>query len=212
VLAALSGALIWFGAVTVDRAFEWNEPVLLWQDTILKSPEFAPAYNEYGLALMRMSRFDEAKVQFERAIALGYTERPRRNLAFIAKHEERDARSAEQLLQAEYESGVRTRFLYTQLAGAKLELAAESPQRHDEYLREAIKMYELAYDLDPAYHLAHYRIGQLLLTLGDYDLARQHFEHAAGHGGADDFFVEPSRRIVEKLKFGSYAASPRRSS
>jgi tetratricopeptide (TPR) repeat protein len=212
VILVLSGILIWFGVTTVHRGLQWTEPVSLWQDTVTKSPEFAPAYNEYGIALMRAKRYEEAKTQFEHAISLGYTDKPRQNLALIARYRDRDPKEVERLLRAEIERGIQTPRLYIGLAGAQLVLAGREPNRYEAYLREAIQNYQRAYELDPSNHLMHYRIGQLQLTLGHYDLARQHFEEAAEKGSPGDFFVEPSIRIVEKLRTGTYAASPRRSS
>lgn len=211
-MVALASVILWFGVLTLQRSLQWEEPVEIWADTISKSPRFAPAYNEYGIALMEARRYDEAKIQFEQAIALGYTERPRQNLALIAQHEDHDTREAERLLRAELDRGIRTPRLYIRLAGAQLALAGEEPDRFEPHVREAIEMYERAVELDPSNHLMHYRIGQLRLTLGDYESARSHFEQAAEKGAADDFFVEPSRRILEKLRSGTYAAPPRRSS
>jgi tetratricopeptide (TPR) repeat protein len=211
-IAACVSVIVWFGVLTFQRNLQWEQPVKIWEDTVRKSPRFASAYNEYGIALMEARRYDEAKAQFERAIALGYTERPRQNLALIAEYEDHNTREAERLLHAELDHGVRTPRLYIRLAGTKLALAGEEPDRHEAYVREAVEMYERAYELDPSNHLMHYRIGQLLLTLGDHENAKSHFEQAANRGAEGDFFVEPSRRIVEKLRSGVYAAPPRRSS
>lgn len=211
-VASFVSTIIWFGVLTLHRSSQWEQPLEIWDDTIRKSPDFASARNEYGIALMEAGRYGEAKAQFEQAIALGYTERPRQNLALIAKYGDHDTREAERLLRAELDQGVRSPRLYIRLAGTQLALASEEPSRYETYVHEAIRMYERARELDPSNHLMHYRIGQLLLTLGDYENARPHFEQAAEKGGAGDFYVEPSRRIVEKLKSGKYAAPPRRSS
>lgn len=210
-VVSCASAIIWFGVLTLHRSSQWEQPLEIWEDTIRKSPRFAFAHNEYGIALMGARRYEEAKIQFEQAIALGYTERPRQNLALIAQHEDHDPREAERLLHAELDHGVRTPRLYIRLAGTQLALAGEEPDRYEARVREAVAMYERAYELDPSNHLMRYRIGQLLLNLGDYENARPHFEQAADKGMAGDFFVEPSRRIVERLRSGVYAASPRRS-
>lgn len=210
--ASCASAMIWFGALTVQRSGQWEEPLKIWEDTVSKSPRFAPAYNEYGIALMEVRRYEEARTRFEQAIVLGYTERPRDNLALIAQHEDHDTREAERLLRTELDRGIRTPRLYIRLAGIQLALAGEEPDRFETYVREAIEMYEHAFELDPSNHLMHYRIGQLLLSVGDYENARPHFEQAADKGKVGDFFVEPSRRIASKLRSGAYAASPRRSS
>lgn len=200
---ALSAAVLavcgWFFVGTYFRNLVWQEPLLLWEDTVRKSPEFPIARNEYGIALMGAKRYDEAKQQFEKAIELGYRAKPLENLALMATYIDHDHQEAEKLLTRAIDDGGQRPGLYSRLATNYVWQAGTEPDTNpNELFRHAIKLYEQAF----AHHgdpVVLYRIGQLYIRLGEYDKARSFFQQAIDHGGPDDFFVAPSRAIILKL-------------
>ncbi len=56
--------------LTRERNLVWRTDLSLWGDTASKSPESGRAQMNYGLALMRRGRYDEAEDRFRRALAL----------------------------------------------------------------------------------------------------------------------------------------------
>lgn len=196
---AIVAVCVWFFAGTYARNLVWQEPMLLWEDTVRKSPEFPIAHNEYGIALMADQRYNEAKQHFEKAIELGYRAKPLENLALIAVYVDRNPQEAEKLLTLAIDGGGQKGKLYSRLATNYAQQAgSEQTSGSIHLLRTAIRMYEQAY----AHHgdpVALYRIGQLYIRLAEYEKARSFFEQAIGKGGPDDFFVAPSKTIVLKL-------------
>jgi tetratricopeptide (TPR) repeat protein len=189
----------WFFVGTYLRNVVWQEQLLLWEDTVRKSPEFPIARNEYGIALMGEKRYDEAKEQFEKAIELGYRAKPLENLALMASSVDQDHEEAEGLLRQAIEGGGKRGRLYSRLATNYVRRASdESNPNSNDFLRTAISLYEQAYAYqgDP---VAFYRIGQVYLRLREYKKAQSSFERAIEKGGPDDFFVAPSKTIVGKL-------------
>ncbi len=189
----------WFFVGTYLRNVVWQEQLLLWEDTVRKSPEFPIARNEYGIALMGEKRYDEAKEQFEKAIELGYRAKPLENLALMASFVDHDHEEAEGLLMQAIEGGGQRGRLYSRLATNYVRRANdESNPNSNDFLRTAIRLYEQAY----AHHgdpVVWYRIGQVYLRLGEYKKAQSSFERAIEKGGPDDFFVAPSKTMVVKL-------------
>lgn len=188
-----------FFVATYSRNLIWQEPKLLWQDTVKKSPGFPIAHNEYGIALMSEKRYDEAKAQFEEAIRLGYRAKPLENLAMMAAFIDSDHQQAEALLKQAIDDGGPQGRLYSRLATTYVRRASqESNSTSRELLRTAIGLYEQAYahQGDP---VVLYRIGQLYLRIGEYGEARVFFERAIDQGHPKDFFVAPSKAIVLKL-------------
>jgi tetratricopeptide (TPR) repeat protein len=69
VLLAAVLALV-LGAATVLRNQDYRSEVALWRDTVRKSPGKARAWNNLGYAYQLEGRREEAKVAYERALAL----------------------------------------------------------------------------------------------------------------------------------------------
>ena len=67
-LATGAAALIVFATLaTHARAGVWSDPVLLWQDTALKSPDKVRAHFQLGFAYFDQGRFDLAISEFEKS-------------------------------------------------------------------------------------------------------------------------------------------------
>lgn len=61
---------------TIHRNRAWQTPFTLWEDVVKKHPNTARGRYNLGCEYLRMGRFDEAIIQFEKAIAIkpGYVE------------------------------------------------------------------------------------------------------------------------------------------
>jgi tetratricopeptide (TPR) repeat protein len=68
--AATALVMILLTLMTRDRNRDWRDELTLWQDTAEKSPESSRAQMNYGLALMRLGRYEEAVQRFRRTIEL----------------------------------------------------------------------------------------------------------------------------------------------
>jgi protein O-mannosyl-transferase len=55
---------------THARAEVWSDPVLLWQDTALKSPNKVRAHFQLAFAWFEQGRFDLAVVEFQKTAEL----------------------------------------------------------------------------------------------------------------------------------------------
>jgi tetratricopeptide (TPR) repeat protein len=65
-VAVLAILLLPLGWVTTSRAVIWQDNLLLYEDTIRKSPTFLPLYNEYAVALAENGRMSEAEQYLEK--------------------------------------------------------------------------------------------------------------------------------------------------
>jgi tetratricopeptide (TPR) repeat protein len=66
-------------------------------------------------------------------------------------------------------------------------------------LRDATTLYEAALKADASNAVAHRRLGQIALTMGEYDLAREHLEAS--------FSTDPNHRATRQLLGEIYALS-----
>ncbi|MEJ2730665.1 MAG: tetratricopeptide repeat protein [Deltaproteobacteria bacterium] len=67
----LSGLLIFYSAVTVDRNPVWKDNFSIWANTVEKSPHNPIVHGGLGLAYQKHGLLDEAIREFKRAIELG---------------------------------------------------------------------------------------------------------------------------------------------
>ncbi len=65
---AVAGLLGWR---TVDRNRDYRSDVVMWGDVVARRPDNARGRSNYGIALLRQGRIEEARPQFETALALG---------------------------------------------------------------------------------------------------------------------------------------------
>jgi len=70
--AVAAGLLVagFLASATIRRNVLWSDPVLLWSDSVAKSPRKARAQNNLGYALYLRGDFDQAIDRFKTAIAL----------------------------------------------------------------------------------------------------------------------------------------------
>lgn len=67
-LPLLAAAALALGTLTAQRNAVYQSEVLLWQDTVLHSPDKARAWNNLGYALEQEGRKDEAESAYRRAL------------------------------------------------------------------------------------------------------------------------------------------------
>lgn len=74
--AVLTVIIICYAQLTYERNKIWTDPVVLWKDTVKKSPHKARPYYNLGVAYYQHGDFDQAIVDYDRAIAIkpDYTE------------------------------------------------------------------------------------------------------------------------------------------
>lgn len=91
VVGAILAAL--FGTWTVERNRVWSSELLLWQDTVRKSPGKARPHNNLGWTLARAGKRPEAIRAFRNALNVGPSARTHFNLgqALLAEGEPREA-------------------------------------------------------------------------------------------------------------------------
>lgn len=173
--AACAGVLILlligsYAFITAQRNRVWQDNLLLFADTVTKSPEHIGARNELGNALLSRGRIAEAKVQFEAGLAEAKVDFPplTLNLAHVYLLLQKPAKAREILLSAIQEKGINHASLplLNKLALADEYLIAESRNLKNSQAqhRELRDVYELIYEKtnNPA---ALFRSRQLALTL-----------------------------------------------
>lgn len=69
-VGALAAVALLYAGATLSRSRVWADEVLLWQDTIAKSPSKLKAYTNLGLVHVRRNQLDEALVQFHKALQI----------------------------------------------------------------------------------------------------------------------------------------------
>jgi len=66
----LVGIIGCWGILTFQRNQVWQNDITLWEDAVSKSPEKSRPYDNLGEAYLRAGRYDEARENLERALAL----------------------------------------------------------------------------------------------------------------------------------------------
>lgn len=196
--------LILSGIVTVNRNIVWQSNLTLYEDTIKKSPNFAPARNEYGLALMNKGRYNEALEQFKLARKLAgkvkYNEIPTLNIIAIEslhKESEETKKAYLDLLEKSSNQKVTIEILKRLVRLTEDEIKKESNDSKREALfREEIGYIERLFELEKSgFYL--YRVGQLYLALGQEEMAREHFKKAI-ELSPNKYYAASAKKILER--------------
>jgi tetratricopeptide (TPR) repeat protein len=153
--------------LTMQRNRDYRSELVLWQDTIAKSPNNPRAYNGVGLALAQASRVQEAIGPYEQALRIrsDYAE-AHNNLGNALFQLGRETEAAEHYKQAlQIKPGFAE--AYYNLGGTLARLGR---------MAEAIGCFEQAARLKPDYLEAQYALGNALLQTGRPNDAIEHFE------------------------------------
>lgn len=145
------------GAATIARLGDYRSELSIWGDTAAKHPSSARAHNNFGQALFRADRLDDAIASYERALAIHpkYPE-THYNLG-VARMRQGDAARA----IAHYEAALRHEPDYPEALN-NLGNALAQAGRHD----EALARYAEAVQRRPSFAEAHNNLGNALLHAG----------------------------------------------
>ncbi len=174
--ALLGLTAVCLGAATEARNSVYHSDLSIWQDTIAKRPANMNARNNYGLALFRAGRTDEAVAQYQAALAIEPNYPGVHSNLGNALH--REGRVAEAI--AHYRRAIELEPSYPaahyNLAGA-LEGAGRTEEAIGEY-RETVR-------LAPGFGEGHDALGDALMVVGRHDEAAEEFRAAVGIDAAD---------------------------
>jgi tetratricopeptide (TPR) repeat protein len=196
ILAVLALAGAWGSTV---RSRVWADDLVFWRDVAAKSSDDAMAHRELAGALMRRDLLDEARVEFEAALALESSREDRvmtyNNLGNL--HLRRDELDA---AEKSYQAGLALyphHYLLSGLGRLAMKRAEQAQARGDQ--REAVRQvraardfFERALEADPNDHRNHVLLGQVLFSLNQRTAAREHFETALR--------IEPNGRIADTAR------------
>ena len=191
------------GWSTWSRALVWQDNLTLFQDTVMKSPQFMPAKNELAAALVAHGRTDEAVSQlqsnFDSAGSGGY------RLAAINQAQglvhQGQLEDAYQLLQQQANPKYKNYYAIlqdlTKINLKRLE-REKNPERADSIRREMLQQLDEMFRIrrDP---FIRYRKGKVYLGLKERALAREEFLFAYKNSPADSAYKEPARKLAEKM-------------
>lgn len=198
--------LITTSVITVKRNIVWQSNLTLYEDTIKKSPNFAPARNEYAIALYKKGRIEEARKQFEIAERLAgsvkYVYLPRMNLEKI-----KDVSQSSEILKERYlnilkecnDSQIKKWIISEIIKVNEDILKGEKDEKRKKVLyKDIIDNYKKLIDIENN-GFYYYRMGQYYIALGDKEDALISFREAVKLS-PDQFFSEPARKLIKRLE------------
>jgi len=187
----LSLVAILFGTWTYERNQVWTDPVLLWSDNALKSPEKARVHGNLGKAYLDAERHEEAARSFETAIRLdstligAYT-----NLAVIQiDHFQNYDRATEYLNTA--------LSLNPDVPDAYLNLGVIALNTRQ--LPQAVELFSKVLELDPSNPVAHYNLAACYINLSDIPMALQVLDRGIGYWPAGHRLYLLKGRAYERM-------------
>lgn len=201
----LSILLIACGTITTNRNIIWQSNLTLYEDTVRKSPDFAGARNEYGLAMMKKGRLTGALEQFTIAEKLAgnakYSERPSINVMVASasgKKLEEIKNYFLELLEKDMSPESAKIVLGNVIKTTERQINdKKNPSEKKAYYRELIAYNESLFRLDNnGFYL--YRIGQLYISLGEEKKAVEYFKKSV-QLSPHEYFSESARKLIRRL-------------
>jgi tetratricopeptide (TPR) repeat protein len=197
--------LIISALITVNRNIIWQSNLALYADTVKKSPNFAPARNEYGLALMRRGRYDEALEQFKQAQKFAgnskYRELPTLNIIAIEgrnKKPEELKKDYLKVFELTESYRIKSEVLRRLIKITENEIRNNKNKKPLLY-KEEIDYLEKLFQLEKnSFYL--YRIGQLYLALGDRQKAKKYFNEAIALSSSEEYFILSAKKLLSKIE------------
>lgn len=144
------------GYWTFERNITWQNPIRFWQDTVTKQPLKARGYNNLGVALCAINKFQEASVNFTQALTLlpdfpeAYS-----NLGMV-QYRQNSFSEAEK----NFKHAITLRSSYIE---ARLNLASLYKDMGKN--TDALALYREVYSQIPEYSLLNKELGQTLLRM-----------------------------------------------
>jgi tetratricopeptide (TPR) repeat protein len=169
VLATGAAALIVAATVaTHARAEVWSDPILLWQDTALKSPNKVRAHFQLAFAYFDQGRYDLAVAEFEKTAS---REPPTTDLLVDWGLAYDGLNQPEKALEKFRQAAAiePTAHVYTQIGYILAKRAA---------WKEAMEAFDTAQKLDPNFAITYMYKGQVRLATEEPAAAVAEFQHA----------------------------------
>ena len=203
-LPVLSLFIVVGAAATVQRTLVWHSNLILFQDTVAKSPDFGMLRNELAVALIHEKRVAEAAEQLRIASSLDITPlvrglvRTNRMLLSLMEASDADRRriiNASGRERSEEDTSLLTILRRTDYALLKSEPAGPGK---DALVSELIEVSEII-SSRTGEPLLLYNNGQLFLERGDLKNAAACFARSYHAASDDAYFKESARRLAENL-------------
>jgi len=182
--------------LTAGRNFEWKNPMVFYRNIIRYSPDSFQAHNNLGLEYDYLSRFDEAKLEYQKALAI----KPdliegRSNLANLYfKLKLYNKAKAEYELLEQSPLGAKAGEVRNNL-GNIYEVTGN--------LEGAIEKYNQALKLDRSLRFTHFNLARIYFTRGDFNSAAAQISESLGEV-ADKTGPAREKIIVNFLKSVGY--------
>jgi len=191
--------LVFFAWVTIDRNFVWQDNLTLYQDTVRKSPDFAPAKNELALALYSRHRSEEAE-NLIKANRISDSQAASLNQASVLTEQKRygEARAVldKRLLNPAGQE-VRILLMLVRVNTEMAERELDRSKRRAYYLEVVGWLERLeAITHDPFYW---YRLGSIHLILDNRKVAGNCFAKATVRLPPDSIYLKPAMNLARKL-------------
>jgi len=187
---------VFYILLTCGRNFEWKNPMVFYQNIIKYSPGSFQAHNNLGLEYEYRGRFDEAKLEYKRALEIkpdlieGHSNLA--NLYFKLKLYDQ--------AKAQYE------LLEQSPLGAKAGEAQNNLGNVYEVTgnpEEAIVKYNQALKLDPSLRFTHFNLARIYFAKGDLNSAVAQISESLGEVAAKVDLVR-DKLIADFLKSAVY--------
>lgn len=199
--------LLFSSIITVNRNIIWQDNLSLYEDTVRKSPNFAPARNEYGIALLRKGKYDEAREQFLMAKGLvgdvKYKYIPEYNLILLSnlnKKSEEKKENLLKLLNTVHDTDLSSKILKDIIKITDGQLRKEKNGRiKKQLLQEEIKYYQRLLQLEND-NFYNYRIGQLYLAIGDKKEALKYFKKVIEKSSVEVYYVKTAQILIRRIE------------
>lgn len=206
---ALSGILMLVLSLsTADRNRLWLDNLSLYEDTVMKSPEFVPAQNQLAQALLKHGRRDEA---FEIIKSLAPPQGQKNweladiNKAKVLLSEEKTEEALlllEEIINSGGTHGRAALGLMLDIAQKKFDESRTEEQSAN--ARKQLLLLLAHYEKVAVTPFDHYRMGQIYLSLNINNLAKNHFLRASEQAPVGAYYREPARRLADRIKSTDY--------
>jgi tetratricopeptide (TPR) repeat protein len=188
--------------VTANRVMTWQSNLTIFADTVEKSPRSPAIRNEYGVALAKSGRIEEAVTQFKMSQTLSQFKYkpPLFNLVAINLNKTGDVKKAKQ----EYINELPTsgRYKYDMLMTI-VQLIDREQGEDTNGLHKRELMMEQIYYLQQANKITKkgsnfYKLGQCYLQISDKNMARESFIQAIKIE-PKGYFAESAKKLIASL-------------
>jgi tetratricopeptide (TPR) repeat protein len=161
--------VVLFSVLTIDRNTAWQNALVLWEDTVRKSPLAALPHNNLGVLYSDQKRWDDAGREFQTAVQLNpdYLKAYYNlGVAYEQNHRREDAVRAFQ----------KTLTLQPNFVQARFNLGNDYAAQGQ--LQAAIQEYQTFLTHHPNHAMAHMNLGNVYVSQRRYDQAIQEYQIA----------------------------------